>query len=131
MQGWEGGDAARLAHSFPGWQDRFPRATVALQIAELQFGGLLLIDPNGTSLVIGIVSKTAPPSSLRLQHQPALDRIAVDVAEFLQPLGMAPDHEIVEPPLPHLSFRQYLIPELGRPSPYSSAVISDKASLST
>ena len=98
---------------FSDWQDRFRWAAVPLQIAELQFGGLLLIDENETSFVIGIVSKTAPWPLLRLQHQPALYRIAVDVAELLQSLGVAPDYEIVEPPLPHVSFSQPFIPELA------------------
>jgi hypothetical protein len=53
---------------------------------------------------------------LRFQHQSALYRIAVDVVEFLQSLGVAPNYEIIRPPLPHVSLGEPFVPEfaLGR-----------------
>jgi hypothetical protein len=62
---------------------------------------------------MGIVSKTAPRPLLRFQHKSPLYRVAVDVAEFLHSLGVAPDYEIIKSPLPHMSLGEHFIPEVA------------------
>jgi hypothetical protein len=58
------------------------------------------------------VEKTAPQPILRSLDEPALDRIAMDVAEFLDALGFAPDVEIIVAPLPER--RAFRTPQLLR-----------------
>ena len=60
----------------------------------------LKVDANQTFLATKVRTEAAPPPLVRLFHQSSLHRIAMHIAEFLDPLPLRPHIEIVEALLP-------------------------------
>jgi hypothetical protein len=61
-----------------------------------------LIDLQPSLFVIGVAAIAAPFPLLGLEHQSAPHRIAMHVAQVLDPLALAPRIEIVEAALPDM-----------------------------
>src|ERR1700687_264206 len=72
-----------------------------------------LIHPHWPGLVEKIEAITAPAPILRCRHQTSLHRIAVQIAQFLHPLLLCPNIEIMEASLPERRARRHLSKQLG------------------
>jgi hypothetical protein len=79
----------------------------------------LKVYSHGSTFSISIGTETAPAPLIGCTDQSAFHRVAVDVAQFLNPLAVAPDIEVIETLLPD-SFVLCICPEsslcLGRTS---------------
>src|SRR6266576_2744848 len=78
------------------------RGPISLPAHELSTGELPVIQLYQTALVEGIVTITAPPPHLRRLHQPALHRVAMHVFQFLDPLPIRPNVEVIKASLPNV-----------------------------
>ena len=68
--------------------------------SDLHYHDVRIIDPHRTCLSGEIPSKTAPAPLLTRRHQPALNRVAMDIAKLFHPLALRPNIEIIKPRLP-------------------------------
>jgi len=84
---------SRVVGSGVGWFSRGWRS-------DLHLENLPIIHHHRTGLAEGVSAVTTPAPEFWRRHQSALDRITVDVAQFLGPLAARPDIEVVETLLP-------------------------------
>src|SRR5579863_6318184 len=90
---------------------------------ELSF--LLFVHQHRATLIASVVAKAAPRPLLRFEHESARDRIAMHVAQFLNPLRFSEDYEVIKTALPNMPFHQGCIPQAA----LSRVVVSTKFSL--
>jgi len=64
--------------------------------------GKMVINANDPSLPKTIIPKAAPSPLFRVNHEPAFQRIAMHIAQFLHPFVLSPHIEIVEASLPNV-----------------------------
>jgi len=72
------------------------------------------IDANQSALIVGVEGEAAQGPILGMPHQAFLHWIGVHVVEFFFLLGMTPDIEIVEAPLPKAPIQRQGISEIER-----------------
>ena len=68
--------------------------------SDFHYKDVRIIDPHRTCLSGQIPSKTAPAPLLRRRYQPALNRVAMDIAKLFDPLALRENIEIIKPRLP-------------------------------
>src|SRR6266478_4330432 len=71
-----------------------------------------LVHPHWPRLVEKVEAITAPAPILRCRRQTSLHRIAVQIAQFLHPLLLCPNIEIMEASLPERRARGHLVKQL-------------------
>ena len=69
-------------------------------VSDFHYHDIRIIDPHRTYLSAQIPSKTTPAPLLRRRNQPALDRVAMDIAKLLDPLALRKNIEIIKPRQP-------------------------------
>jgi len=94
----------------------------------VKLGFLLLIHQHWSPLSVGIVAEAAPCPLLRFEHQAAYNGIAVHVTQFFDPLFFRKDHEVIEAPLPDVTFFQGCAPQAGSAGLGASTEALEKAS---
>jgi hypothetical protein len=83
---------------------------------------LLKVHSYQTRIATPVGPKTAPPPLVRLLYQPSIHRIAMHIAQLLDPLAFSPHVEIIETFLPYRVRRRIAKRNLGRNSPFSKLV---------
>lgn len=93
-------------------QARFgvPRSLLR-NVADSQFRLSWFVHHNRSKLAVGVVTIAAPQPLLRFEHQAAFDRVAMHVAQLLDPLVLGEDDEVIEASLPDVSAFQGRTPE--------------------
>jgi hypothetical protein len=82
--------------------------------ADLHLQYRPVIHPNGSRFTISIVTEAAPAPLLGFLHQSAPDRIAMNIAQLLDSLALAPNVVVIEPALPNMRGLR-LGPQIGLP----------------
>jgi hypothetical protein len=87
---------------------------------NLRFQHGPVVDPNRPALPISVIAEAAPAPLLGLFHQPAFYRVAMNVAQLLNALVLAPDIVVVKPAQPNVHWLR-LVAVVGRADGQDSA----------
>jgi len=72
-------------------------------VTDFQSGFSWFIYHHKSGLTEGVIAIAAPSPFLRFEHQAALNRVVVHVAQLLDPLVFGEDDEVIEARLPDVS----------------------------
>jgi len=93
------------------WGFTFEAAPIFSNGANLHLQHGPVVHPDGSGLIVSIVTKAAPSPVFGLLHQPAPDRIPMNVPQLLNPLMLAPNVVVIESALPNMRGRR-LVPQV-------------------